>query len=181
MDRAALEAVKSASTVQSGYRARMERRPSSVRHYSYGATSAIATSLGLIVGFRAADVSKTALVSGLLVIAFADNISDSLSIHIYQESEGLESRSALRATLLNFVARLLVALSFVGIVLGFPPSAVPWIAIVFGMALLAAVTHGVARRRGVSPWREMIKHILVALAVIGVSHALGSWIAVHLR
>ena len=43
--------------------------------------------------------------------------SDSLSIHMYQEAERLEGKGALRTTLANFVSRLLVALSFVFIVI----------------------------------------------------------------
>lgn len=61
--------------------------------YSYGGTAAIVTSVGLVVGFGAASLSRSAVVSGLLIIAIADNISDSLSIHVYQESENLESRA----------------------------------------------------------------------------------------
>jgi len=47
--------------------------------------------------------------------------------------------------------------------------------------LLGAVTFGVARARRKSPWREMVKHILVALIVIGVSRLVGGWIAVHVH
>jgi hypothetical protein len=92
----------------------------SPRRYSYGSTAAIVTSVGLIVGFGAALVPRSAVVSGLLIISVADNISDSLSIHIYQESGKLEASAALRGTLTNFAARFLVVLSFVGIVLMFP-------------------------------------------------------------
>jgi VIT1/CCC1 family predicted Fe2+/Mn2+ transporter len=153
----------------------------SPRHYSFGSTSAIVTSVGLIVGFHAADVPRSAVVSGLLIIALADNISDSLSIHIYQESEGLEARAAFRATLINFVARLVVSLTFVGIVLAAAPALTPMLSIGWGIVLLGAVTFGVARARRKSPWREMVKHILVALIVIGVSRLVGGWIAVHVH
>lgn len=153
----------------------------SPRHYSFGSTSAIVTSVGLIVGFRAADTPRSAVVSGLLVIALADNISDSLSIHVYQESEGLEPRAAFRATLINFAARLVVALTFVGIVAAVSPELAPMLSIGWGIALLGAVTFGVALARRTSPWREMVKHILVALVVIGVSRLVGGWIAVHVH
>lgn len=85
----------------------------SLTRCSFGSTAAIVTSVGLIVGFGAATVSRPAIVSALLIVAFADNISDSLSIHIYQESENLEERAAFLATVTNFLARLMIALSFV--------------------------------------------------------------------
>ncbi len=77
--------------------------------FTFGTTSAIVTSAGLIVGLHAAGATRATIVSGLLVIAVADNLSDSLSMHMYQESEHTEARAAFRATVTNFVARLAVA------------------------------------------------------------------------
>ncbi len=151
-------------------------RPS---RYSFGSTAAIVTSVGLIVGFGAASVPRSTIVSGLLIIAVADNISDSLSIHIYQESENLEPRDAFRATLTNFVARLLVALSFVGVVLVFSARAAPAVAAVWGALLLGALSYALARVRRVGPWGEIAKHLVVAVAVMVVSRFLGEWIAAH--
>jgi hypothetical protein len=51
-----------------------------------------------------------------LIVGFADNMTDALSIHIYQESERLEQHAAFRATFGNFATRLIVSLSFVLIV-----------------------------------------------------------------
>ena len=120
--------------------------------------------------------------SSLLIIALADNISDSLSIHVYQESENLEARAALRATLTtNFVARLLVGMSFVGIVLLLPPPLVTVASLAWGALLLAALTLRVARQRKVSPVREILKHVVAALAVVAMSRILGGWIVTHVQ
>ena len=54
---------------------------------SFGATTAIVTSVGPVVGFGSADVRKSAIISGLLIVGLADNLTDTLSIHIFQESE----------------------------------------------------------------------------------------------
>jgi len=151
------------------------------RQVAFGSSSAIVTSLGLIVGFGAAAVSRAALVSGLLIIGLADNISDSLSIHIYQESENLETGSAFKATLTNFLARLIIAITFVGIVLLSRPSIAVAVSVAWGVLLLGALTYRVARIRQVSPWPEMMRHLVVALIVIGVSRGLGGWIASHVR
>jgi hypothetical protein len=151
------------------------------RNYSFGGTAAIVTSVGLIVGFGAAAISRATIVSGLLIIALADNISDSLSIHIYQESENLEARAAFRATFINFVTRFVVAMSFVAVALLVPTAAVAAVSLGWGLLLLSALTFGVARARNVSPGREILKHIIVALVVVGVSRVLGGWIAIHVR
>jgi VIT1/CCC1 family predicted Fe2+/Mn2+ transporter len=155
--------------------------PLGSRRYSFGSTAAIVTSVGLIGGFGAAAVSRGTLVSGLLIIGLADNISDSLSIHIYQESENLESRGAFRATLTNFAARLLVVLSFVAIVMLLPPGHVLPVALGWGFALLATLTYVLARQRGIHPVREIVKHVVVAGVVVFVSRLLGAWLATHIH
>ena len=80
---------------------------------SYGGTAAIVTGMGLVVAFDAGTTSKATLVSSLLVVAIADNLADSLAIHVYQESENLDPRKAFRSTVANYVTRLVVAGSFV--------------------------------------------------------------------
>lgn len=151
------------------------------RHYTFGSTAAIVTSVGLIVGFGVATVSRATIVSGLLIIALADNISDSLSIHIYQESENLEPRASFRATLTNFIARFVVVMSFVAIVLLLPLSMVATASLAWGVLLLGVLTYTVARLRGVRPGQEMLRHMAVALAVVAVSRLLGGWLAAHVR
>ena len=84
-----------------------------LRRSSYGGTAAIVTSIGLVVGFAAASVSRMAIVGSLLVVGIADNLSDSLSVHLYQESEGLEPMDAIRSTASNFAVRAGVTASFV--------------------------------------------------------------------
>lgn len=68
---------------------------------------------------------------------------------MYQESERLDARAALRMTLANFVARLLVALSFVMIVIVFPALYAGLAAIAWGFALLTSLFYVLARVRGV--------------------------------
>ncbi len=150
------------------------------RRYSFGSTAAIVTSMGIIVGFNA-TMPRSTVITSLLIIALADNISDSLSIHVYQESENLAGRAAFRATITNFVARLLVALSFVGLVAVLPSRWSVPVSLTWGLLLLAALTFFVARARGVKPWPEVLKHVAVAALVIIVSRvaaaAISSWVS----
>jgi len=149
-------------------------------HYSYGSTAAISTSVGLIVGLGAASVQRSAIVSSLLIIALADNLSDSLSIHVYQESENLEARDAFHATLTNFAARLLVAMSFVAIVVSFPSTRTAAIlAVAWGAALLTGLSLVLSRLRHLRPWRQISEHLAVAAIVTAASRILGAWIAAN--
>lgn len=145
--------------------------------FSFGGTAAIVTSMGLILGLEAAASSRQAMVSALLIVALADNLSDSLSVHVYQEAEHLESREAFRSTAANFVARLLVALSFVALVVAVPAVVLAAVTLAWGFLLLAWLTYLIARARGARADKEIGKHVLVAAIVLGISRWLGSWIA----
>jgi VIT1/CCC1 family predicted Fe2+/Mn2+ transporter len=154
----------------------LESRWPRLTKLSYGGTAAIVTGMGLVVAFDGGTSSKAALVSSLLVVAIADNLADSLAIHVYQESENLPSRSAFRSTVANYLTRLMVAGSFVILALLTPAHSLVPVVLVWGMALLCTLTYFVARGRGAAPGLEVLKHLAVALLVILVSKAIGAWI-----
>ncbi|HET6461984.1 MAG TPA: hypothetical protein VFG29_14480 [Syntrophales bacterium] len=140
-----------------------------ISRISYGGTAAIVTSMALITGLNAVGTGKSTLITALLVVALADNITDSLSIHIYQESERLDEREAFIGTLSNFTTRLLVSLSFVLIVVVFPPKVIVPGSIVWGNLLLGVLTYFLARERNVRILPEVIKHLVVAAVAIIIS------------
>jgi VIT1/CCC1 family predicted Fe2+/Mn2+ transporter len=152
-----------------------------LRRFSFGGASAIVTSMGLIIGLGAARAEMADDRQWLLIVGFADNITDSLSVHMYQEAEKLEERAAFRATLTNFVTRVLVALGFVAIVLKLPNRYAGIVAFALGCALLAAISYILARARGVGPVPEVVKHLGIAVLVIGASRVIGLWIMHHVH
>jgi hypothetical protein len=144
-----------------------------LRRLSFGAPAAIVTSMALIVGLDAATAAKAAIVGSLLVIGLADNLTDSLSVHIYQEAERLAHRQALHTTAANYVARLTVTASFVLLVLLLPARAAEFAAVAWGVFLLSGLSYMLARARHVSATDEIFKHAGVALGVIVMSKAIG--------
>jgi VIT1/CCC1 family predicted Fe2+/Mn2+ transporter len=146
---------------------------------SYGGTAAVVTSTALISGLSAAQATKPVIVSALLIAALADNLTDALSIHIFQESERLDEKDAFSGTITNFVTRLLLCMSFVLLVGIFPFAHVARVAIFWGVLLLGILTYLVARERKVPPMPEVLKHTLVAAVVIAVSMVLGRWVGVE--
>ena len=147
---------------------------------SYGGTAAIVTSMGIIVGMGAATNSRATVVVSLLLVAVADNLTDSLAIHVYQESEKLEARQAFRSTVTNFLTRFLVAAGFALMVVMIPPPYLMMTAIPWGMLLLGALTYFIARARGAAPVTEIAKHLGAAVVVIAVSKIIGKWISTFL-
>lgn len=148
---------------------------------SYGGTAAVVTSMALISGLSAAGATKAVIVSALLIAAFADNLTDALSFHIFQESEQLDQKDAFIGTITNFVTRLLLCISFALLIGLFPLAHAPILAIVWGILLLAMMTYLVARERKVKPIPEVAKHLLVAFGVVLASNATGHWIGSVLR
>lgn len=146
------------------------------RKISYGGTAAVVTSMALINGLVAADATRPVIVSTLLIAALADNLTDTLSIHIYQESEQLNKKDALTGTVTNFLTRLLFGISFILLVGLFPLPYIGKAAIIWGMLLLAVLTYLVARERNVKPLPEVLIHLLAASVVITVSMMIGHYI-----
>ncbi len=150
-------------------------------NFSYGGTAGIVISTSLIMGLSAASATKVAIVSGLLIVAIADNLTDALSIHIYQESQQLEPRKAFRLTLTNFGTRLLISLSFVSLVVFLPMKTAVIAAVIWGILLLSTLTYLIARERNINFVPEIIKHVSVAVIVILASQFIGKWIVANLQ
>jgi hypothetical protein len=144
-----------------------------INKYSMGATAAIITSMGLIAGLTQGADAKISIVTGLLIIAVADNISDSFSIHIYKEGEGASHKEVRSSTMGNFLIRFILALTFVGIILLFSPLTALIIASVWGLFLLAGLSYLIAKGRETHPLFMVSRHLLIALLVIAGSKFLG--------
>jgi VIT1/CCC1 family predicted Fe2+/Mn2+ transporter len=148
-----------------------------IGNVSFGGTAAIVTSVALIFGLDAATATKSTIVSGLLIVALADNLTDALSMHIYEESERRKgTREAFVATWSNFVARFLLALTFVALVLLLPVHWAVAASATWGLALLSLLTWALARERQVSFATELAKHLTAALAVTLASLGIGAFI-----
>jgi len=146
------------------------------RKLSFGSSAGIVASMALIVGLDAATATTATVVGSILIAGLADNLTDSLSVHMYQESERLPEREAFRTTLVNFAVRLAVSLSFALLFVLLPRTAAVRASLIWGFVLLSVLSYVVARRRSVPPFAEIWKHGLVATVVIAVSKGIGSWI-----
>ena len=146
--------------------------------FSFGMTSAIVTNLALIVGLDSTANAKVSIVASILVIALADNISDSLGIHIYQESEQLERKEIWFSTATNFLARLLVSLTFIFIIIWLPIATAVASSVAWGLLLLAGLSYIIARDEGGNPYLEILRHLGIAIAVIMASEWLGRLILI---
>jgi len=146
------------------------------RRYIFGATSAIITNLGLITGLYFTPNAQINIIGSIMVIALADNISDSLGIHIYQEADHLSTREIWLSTFTNFATRLSVSLVFILIVVFFPLYEAILYLIILGLLLLSIISYIIAKNRKINPVRAIAEHLLIAAVVIFLSKYLGNWI-----
>jgi apolipoprotein N-acyltransferase len=99
---------------------------------------------------------------------------------MYKEAEGVGMRLSWQATVLNFLARLLVSLSFVAIVLVFSVAHAIPIAMVWGILLVILLSYWITISVKLdNKALEVGKHLLVALVMIVLSRYVGLLIAAH--
>jgi VIT1/CCC1 family predicted Fe2+/Mn2+ transporter len=145
---------------------------------SFGLTSGVITTLGLIIGLSSGTHSKLAVVGGIIVIAIADALSDALGIHIHEESENVhDSKQVWMATFATFISKLVTALTFLIPVLLFELSTAVAISVIWGLLVLSILSYQVAKLSATKPWHVIAEHLIIAVAVIVASHFVGTWVS----
>ena len=147
--------------------------------FSFGLTSGIITTLGLMVGLHSGTHSKLAVIGGIAIIAVADAFSDALGIHISEESRATRTgREIWESTISTFLTKFVFALSFVVPVLLFPLSTSIIVSVVWGLLLLGIFSYYLAKAQKAEAWQVIGEHVLIALVVIFITHFVGDWISV---
>ena len=147
--------------------------------FCFGLTSAIITTLGLMVGLHSGTHSRLAVLGGILTIAVADAFSDALGIHISEESENRHTRKEIwSSTVSTFISKLFFALTFVVPVLLLPQLLTAiFVNIAWGLSLLAILSFFIAKWSKAKTWEVVCEHVGIALAVIVLTHFVGDWIS----
>ena len=144
---------------------------------TFGLTSAVITTLGLMVGLHSGTHSRIVVLGGILTIAIADAFSDALGIHVSEESENIHTVKQIWAsTVATFLAKFLFAFIFAVPVLFLPLSTAIIVSILWGMSVLAILSYVMAKSQGEAPWKIIGEHIFIALVVICITHFVGDWV-----
>ena len=145
---------------------------------SFGLTSGIITTLGLIVGLHAGTNSRLAVIGGILTIAIADAFSDALGIHISEESENVHSTLEIwESTFSTFFAKFFFALTFIVPVLLLELPVAIIASITWGLSILAIFSYIIAKEQKTPPLNVIGEHLFIALVVIITTHFVGEWIS----
>lgn len=145
--------------------------------FSFGLTSGIITTLGLVVGLNSGTHSELVIIGGILTIAVADAFSDALGIHISEESKAEHTEKQIwAATLSTLATKFVFALTFVVPVLLFPLNTAIIISIVWGLSLIGAFSYYLGKKQKIPTWKVITEHLLITLLVITATHFIGGWI-----
>lgn len=146
--------------------------------FSFGLTSAIITTLGLMVGLASGTHSRLAVIGGILVIAIADAFSDALGIHVSEESESVHTPKEIwEATGSTFVSKFVVAVTFLVPVVLLKLGMAIVVSIAWGLALLGIFSFYLARLQNEKPWKVVGEHLIIATVVVIATHVAGRLIS----
>lgn len=143
----------------------------------FGATSGVITTLGLIAGLHSGTESLPAVLGGILVIAFADAMSDALGIHIAEEADpATDSAHVWAATLSTFATKFVFALSFAVPLLFLPLTTAVYVSVAWGMLVITVLSYLLARAQGENALGIVLEHVVIAFLVVVLSHFIGVWV-----
>lgn len=147
--------------------------------FSFGLTSGIITTLGLMVGLHSSTDSKFVVIGGILTIAIADAFAESMGVHFATESETkITKKEVWESTFFTFLCKFIFTTIFIIPVLIFSLHVAIILSVIFGFYVLIILTISIARKRNIEPWKMVIEHILISTVVIILAHYAGKLIAI---
>ncbi len=154
--------------------------PKDPGRFSFGATSSTVTRLGIVFGLLTSSNPKASIIGALLVIAIADNIADSLGIHIYREATTAAKENTRMFTISNFITRFGITLTFVAFFVILPIDFAAIACTILGLGILVFLSYLIGVQHNTSTLREVGIHLAIAIPVIIVSHFLGQAIFTYI-
>jgi VIT1/CCC1 family predicted Fe2+/Mn2+ transporter len=144
---------------------------------SFGLTSGVITTLGMIVGIDASTNSQLAVIAGIAAIAVADSFSDAFGIHVSEESENKHSKKEIwDSTIATFVSKFLVASTFIIPVLLLELNLAVLVNVIWGMLLIVVFNFFMARDLKEKPYKIILEHLAIAVVVVTITYVVGNWI-----
>lgn len=143
----------------------------------FGLTSGIITTLGLIVGLQASTESRLVVISGILVIALCDALSDAFGMHVAEEAEQKrEIKNLWVASLVTFLSKAVFSMSYAVFFFLLAMNQAVYLSIAWSLFLISIFGYYIAKLHGHSPWKVVSEHVVVAVLVILASHLIGTFI-----
>ncbi len=145
---------------------------------SFGLTSGVITTLGLVVGLYASTNSRLAALGGVVIIAVSDSLSDALGIHVAEEAENKHTaREVWESTFATAAVKFLVTVTFIIPLLLLDQTAAIFTSIAWGYILIGLFSFYISRDEKTKSWKVVAEHFAIATLVVAATHFLGIWVA----
>ena len=142
--------------------------------FSFGLTSGIITTLGLMVGLYSSTESKFVVMGGIFVIAIADALSDSMGMHISEEFRNKHSdKEVWESTFATFFSKFIFAFSFIIPILLFELKTAVIISIIWGFLLITILSFYISKGSKHSAYRVILEHLSITALVIVITYYVG--------
>ena len=146
--------------------------------FSFGLTTGILTTIGLIVGLHSSTHSAMVVISGILVIAIADALSDALGMHVSEEYENKHTPKEIwESTSATFISKFVFALTFIVPILLLPLFPAIVASVIWGLAVISVMSYYIAKRAKANPYKVILEHLVIAIIVIIVTHYVGDFLS----
>jgi len=143
--------------------------------FSFGLTSGVITTLGLMVGLGSSTNSRIVVIGAIFIIAIADAPSDALGIHVSEEAENQHTAKEIWAsTLSTFIAKFIFALTFLIPVLLFSLTVAIIVSVIWGLFLISLFSFYIAWQQNVKSHKVILEHVVMTIFVVVVAHYVGS-------
>lgn len=142
---------------------------------SFGLTSGVIITLGLMIGLNSGTSSKQIVISGILIIAIADALSDALGVHISQESNYNKQQVIWESTLATFLSKFLIALTFIIPILLFDLQLAIYLNLIWGLIILSFLSFYIAKNQNEKPLKVILEHLAITIAVVTITYYIGLW------
>jgi vacuolar iron transporter family protein len=147
----------------------------------FSITSAIITTLGLMVGLNASTQSTIIVIGGLLTIAIADSMSDALGIHIAQEgNKKISHKEVWESTLSAFLGKFFIVILLIMpiIFLGLANAVI--INVTIGLFVIGYISYKMALERKDNVIHKVVEHLVITIMVIVLTQIAGTMIGLFL-
>jgi len=139
----------------------------------FGVTSAVITTLWLMIGLITSTESRLAVIGGIITIAIADAMSDAMGMHISQEYSKHSEKNIWSTTLMTFVTKLFVAITFILAVVLLPLDVAAIVNVFWGLLLICCFSYIIAKTNKEQIIKVVFEHLIIVIIVIIITYFIG--------
>ncbi len=149
---------------------RMHKR---ITEMTYGLTSGIMTSSGMLIGVYFAMPSKLAVASSMMALAVSDSLSEAYSMYNAKLAEGMSQRNAVRHGLYTMNGNVVIPVLFLMPIFLLPLTSAIYLNLSFSAAILICLStlDSLATQRPIV--KKASKTLALAILIVGLSTLAG--------